>query len=100
MELSSSPGGMDFRANIRAYFERNGLAIARRSRVKVGAAVAALCAAAAAVAAVPSASAGTSELSSSVTLAVPRKPSPSPDTVFAQPTGAAVKLFATLRPGD
>ena len=64
-----------------------------------GAGAGLLCAAAAAVAAVPSASAGTTEPSSSITLAIP-KASASPDTVFADPTDAAVQLFATLQPGD
>jgi murein DD-endopeptidase MepM/ murein hydrolase activator NlpD len=88
------------RTNIRGCLERNGPAIAGDSRVKIGAAAATFCIAAAAVAAVPSATAGTTEPSSSVTVAIPRKASPSPDTVFAEPTNASIQLFATLQPAD
>ena len=91
---------MNFRTNIRDCFERNGLAIARDSRVKGGAAAGVLCATAAAVAAVPSASAETTAPSSSVTMAIPRKASPSLDTLFAEPTGATVQLSARFQPSD
>jgi murein DD-endopeptidase MepM/ murein hydrolase activator NlpD len=83
---------MKFRTNIRELFGGD-------RRVLAGAGAGLLCAAAAAVAAVPSASAGTTEPSSSITVAIP-KASPSPETVFAYPTDAAVQLFATLQPGD
>jgi murein DD-endopeptidase MepM/ murein hydrolase activator NlpD len=88
------------RTNMRACFERNGLAIAGDSRVRIAAAGATFCVAAAAVAAVPSATAGTGGPSSSITVAIPRKVSPSPDTVLAEPNDAAVQLFATLQPSD
>jgi murein DD-endopeptidase MepM/ murein hydrolase activator NlpD len=78
---------------------RNGLAVARHSRVKAGAAVVALCAAAAAVASVPSASASETE-QSTVTLPVPRQAAPPADTVFAEPTNASVQLSATAQPND
>jgi len=83
---------MKFRTNIRELLGGD-------RRLLTGAGAGLLCAAAAAVAAVPSASAGTSEPSSSITVAIP-KASLSPDTVFADPTDAAVQLFATLQPGD
>src|SRR5690349_25125951 len=90
---------MKIRTDIRDFFGRNGLALARDSRVKAGAAAVALCAAAAAVAAVPSASASDTD-QSSVTLAVPRPAAPAADTVFAEPTNASVQLSATARPND
>jgi murein DD-endopeptidase MepM/ murein hydrolase activator NlpD len=89
---------MNFQTNIKDRIGRNGLAIARGSRVKVGAAFVALCAAAAAVAAVPSAASDVDH--SSVSLSIPAKSVPSPDTVFAEPRNAAVQLSATLQPND
>ena len=97
--LSSFPGGMIFRTDLRDLFRRNGFAIDAAARLKLAAAAATLCAAAAAVAGVPSdpaSEAGTT----SVTVAIPRKPAPSPDTVFAEPTNASVQLSATLQPSD
>ena len=91
---------MSLQLALRDRFRLNGLAIIDGARLKLGAAGAGLCIAAAAVAAVPSASAVTNEPSSSATLAIPRKASPPPDTVFAQPNQAAVQLFATLGPAD
>jgi hypothetical protein len=90
---------MNFRTKILDCFERNGLALARDSRVKVGTAAATLCIAAAAVAAVPTAAASDIDRSA-VTLAIPRKAAPPPDTVFADPTGASVQISATLQPYD
>jgi murein DD-endopeptidase MepM/ murein hydrolase activator NlpD len=91
---------MSFQLALRDRFRLDGLAIIDSTRLKFGAAGVALCAAAATVAAVPSASAGTSEQSSSVTVAIPRKASPPPDTVFAEPDRAALQLFARLQPSD
>ncbi|HJR83291.1 MAG TPA: M23 family metallopeptidase [Sphingomicrobium sp.] len=90
---------MKFRTDIRERFRWNGIAGAADRRLLAGAGAGLFCAAAAAVAAVPSASAGTSEPSSSITVAIP-KASQSPNTVFADPTDAAVQLFATLQPAD
>ena len=78
----------------------SGFSAARGARLQLGVAGAVLCVAAAAVAAVPSASAETNRPSSSVTMAIPRKATPSPDTVFADPTDAAVNLSATLQAAD
>jgi murein DD-endopeptidase MepM/ murein hydrolase activator NlpD len=78
----------------------SGFAIAKGARLQFGLAGAALCAAAATVAAVPAASAGTTQPSASVTMAIPRRASPPPDTVFADPAEATVTLSATLQPSD
>ncbi len=91
---------MNFQTNIKGSLERNGLAIARDSRAMAGGGgLLALFAAAAAVAAVPGAE--TSDVDqSSVTLAIPAKATPLPDTVFADPKDAAVQLSATLQPEE
>ena len=91
---------MSFQLALRDRFRLNGPAIIDGARLKLAAAGAGLCIAAAAVATVPSASAVTDEPSSSATLAISRKASPPPGTVFAQPNQAAVQLFATLRTSD
>src|ERR1044072_5155658 len=90
---------MSFQLALRDRFRLNGIAMVDGARRKSGAAAMGLCLAAAAVAAVPSASARSGQLSSSVTLAIPRA-LPPPDTIFAQPDRAAVKLYATLQPSD
>ena len=91
---------MNFQLDLRDRFRLSGLAIGDGVRLKFGACGATLCATAAAVAAVPSASALTSEPSSSISIAIPRVASPSPETVFAEPTEASVQISATFFESD